>query len=697
MVEFNQGYNTPMDREYDDDSIESRSDELNVDTGDIGMSVPMGISAGNVQGVAAKMRTGTSSMELQFMGTGKGGGQGPQTPGMYGELQREALEELSRVNKVDFTTHASSGIMGLAGRDQQGNFSKKQKEQALNEIRRGIDFASDVAKGGNVVMHTGEFQRPVSELDRFSSEAEKSNFQSYGEESEEATFRVVDKETGEVKGGARKNQKIPIPEWNTADPGEEYYDPDEGVWKTAGEDETIYVNYDGEKVDRKNRVPKYDKEKDDFVVKEKGWEDFKNMSEEMTEEARMKWKNDEIDEDSVYARFKEEDIDSEEDIKIRPEEAMIMTMQERQAAEAEGQSLLAEDNFSEIQDRIERLREAKEAYEEIEEGVGDEEEWRLKRKVEDLAGGLVEGEDKKPTEIIDQQLNDLKKRRERLQKRSASNKRQAMNIRQDMKNLVSEEEYALKESYDSYAKLGIHAMEKSEELEEKGELDKPLFVAMENIFPDSYGGHPDELKDLVEGGREKMKEYLQRQKGMDKQRAEQEAKEHIKAHLDTAHLNLWRKYWKGDPDASPEENDEQFNEWMTEKVEKLAEEDLIGSVHLSDNYGYNDEHLAPGQGNTPNKQLVEKLREKGFDEDLIVEPGADATTDRSDFHGLMKTWRLFGSSVYGSGGMSGRGGTGGSWGNTQYNHFGRTKPPYFTTGQYIPSQDWQMWSGVPLE
>ena len=91
---------------------------------------------------------------------GKGSGQG-QTPGFYGKKQRAALSEMSKANKVDFTTHASVGISGLAGMDQQGNFSKASKSFNLHEIKRAIEFAGDVSGGGPVVVHTGEFQRPI--------------------------------------------------------------------------------------------------------------------------------------------------------------------------------------------------------------------------------------------------------------------------------------------------------------------------------------------------------------------------------------------------------------------------------------------------------------------------------------------------------------------------------------------------------
>src|SRR3989344_935084 len=260
MVEFNTGYVMSMDRDYGESHI---ADNSTNDAGitpirDIGFSVPFGIATPNVQGIAAKIRTGTRIMELQFPGAGRAQ-RGAQTPGVYGQLQRQALEELSRANKVDFTTHASFSVMGLAGMDQQGNFSKQNKKFGVDEIKRAIEFAADVARGGNVTVHTGEFQRPISE-EPWAKDPEtgKIMFRNYAEEPERATFRVVDERTGQIVAQARKNQHIARPVWLTAKTGEKYYD-EEGNEHTAQEGEKIYVDYEKNAVkDLIDRVPEYD-------------------------------------------------------------------------------------------------------------------------------------------------------------------------------------------------------------------------------------------------------------------------------------------------------------------------------------------------------------------------------------------------------------------------------------------------------
>ena len=130
-------------------------------------------------------------------------------------------------------------------------------------------------------------------------------------------------------------------------------------------------------------------------------------------------------------------------------------------------------------------------------------------------------------------------------------------------------------------------------------------------------------------------------------------------------------------------------------IESLAKDKMIGNVHLADNFGYQDDHLAPGQGNSPVKRIMEVIKRNGYDKAITVEPGADASTDLGDFYGLMKTWRLFGSPVSGSG--YGTPQEPSRWGDVQYAYFGQNRPPSYIFGNYSPSNDWTLWSQVPLE
>jgi len=181
---------------------------------------------------------------------------------------------------------------------------------------------------------------------------------------------------------------------------------------------------------------------------------------------------------------------------------------------------------------------------------------------------------------------------------------------------------------------------------------------------------------------------------MSKDEAEKLAEQHIGVTLDTGHLNLWRKFWEPVQGLTLEQNEAEFNKWYLEQVEKLAKTGMIKNLHIVDNFGFQDDHLAPGQGNAPVTEVIRLMKKYGYDKAITVEPGADASTDVSDFHGLMKTWRHFGSPIYG---MGQRVASPQQWGEVQYSYFGQNRPPQYIFGGYSPSNDWTLWTGVPME
>ena len=714
MVQFGTGYYMPMDREFETNDYshhrralgsetDSKTDDVGISIGDLGMSLGLG-PVPNVQAVQAKLRPGSKKLELGFMGMGKGSGQG-HTPGMYGKKQRQALTEIAEANKVDFTTHASVGVYGLAGMDQQGNFSKASKNVSLLEVKRAVEFASDVAKGGVVVLHTGEFNRSVVDADWNKREGDPyaKKFEMFEGEEERTAYRVVDTRTGGVIQEARKNRKVSRPVWNTAEEGKEYIDFN-GNKKVAKEmrDENgmiIYLDPFDKRVSSELRVPQFDHKNQRFKIREMEWEDLEEESKDMTLRARQVWKewksgkisNEEF-EKSYWGRFK--DAGSAEQIKVRAEEAYIIASLETNAANSRGWALYYGGDFEESVEQVKKLRKAEEFYKKMEDEIDPQEKWRLKQAARDLIPGLVPEDARYPTEIIKAALQQAERRIRYSQESSASQWAQSEESVETIRHVESAQTYAVKEAWQSYANAGINALRYTEKLERKGQLKKPIVIAMENLFPEHYGAHPDELKNLVLGSREEMKNILVKQ-GMAEEEAKRKAEKHITSTFDTGHFNMWRKYWKGDPQKTVEQNDNEFKKWMVQKVGELAKENVIGHIHLSDNFGYQDDHLAPGEGSTPIKEMLKVLKESGYKGETIVEPGADYTTDLSGFHSVMKTWRHFGTPVYGT--ASGISGGANTWGQVGYGFFGQNQPAYFVFGAYSPSEDWTLWSGVPLE
>ncbi len=679
---FNQGYSHPLDRSYhagDEVSEDSDTNDVGFGVGDVGMSVPMGIAAGNVQGVAVKIREGAGNLEIGFPGAVSGNRQS-QTPGMYGKDTRQALRELAKINEVNLTTHSAYSVMGLSGQDQQGNFSKEYRKLATDEIKRAIEFAADTAQGGSVVVHTGEFERPISEEPWAEGGAK---FRRFDDEPEQAIIRVVDKRTGQVMTQVRKNQRVAVADWLVADEdrdGVYSWNSDEKDAGLRGKNTQIkkgdYVDYEGNKIIdplsvEHGRLPAYDTETGRFKVRMAEWDHFKREADE-------------------YNRLMEKKLGRQltEEETMTPEERHIRSTLETNEGYARGWALSFSVRMKESAEHIQKLRKAKEFYEKVWENTPEEERWKLKEE-EGRFSKFVPGDVKSPVETLSKEIWRLEQEMAYNQQSAISQEKQAYDSRETQENVVSAKKYALSEAKKAYAEAALHAYDQTKQ---KHLEDNPLMITMENIFPERYGAHPGELKTLVLNAREEMAKQLQEQRGLDAEAAKKAAETHVKATIDTGHFNMWRKYFTG--------SDEQFKNWLIREVEDLAKNRVVGNVHLTDNFGYQDDHLAPGQGTAPVKEIAKILKKHGYEGPLTVEPGADASTDLSDFHGLMKTWREFGSNVYGAGygGATGPATHGPNrWGEVQYSYFGRNQPPYFVFGSYSPSNDWTLWTETPME
>jgi hypothetical protein len=208
-------------------------------------------------------------------------------------------------------------------------------------------------------------------------------------------------------------------------------------------------------------------------------------------------------------------------------------------------------------------------------------------------------------------------------------------------------------------------------------LEKPLYISPENIFPEQYGAHPQELKELIQKSRAAFSKSLVDKKMATESEAIKLAETHIRATFDLGHAYTWRKYFKG--------SDKEFNTWLIDQVDELAKKKIIDHIHVSDNFGYEDEHVTPGQGNVPIPELLQKLKDRGLT-DVIVEPA------HQDFLVMLGGWKQFGGPVYGvaPGTMS--------WSDIDHSYFGHNAPPYFLYGDAAPNpQDWSLWSQSKLE
>jgi len=590
-------------------ALDKRSAQnLDVNPQQIGISHGIGDVA---KGLQANVFAGASTIELGFMGVQKGSRSTPMgvTPELYGKSEREDMRNMAKINEITVSTHATANIQGFAGLDpQKGGFKPEKREEALHEIERAIDFAADVAQGGPIVVHTGEFPRPIYEADK--------SFEQYREEEKTAPIYFVDKRTGDLKGIDR-DKEIPF------------------ALKEKGE-------------------YKRD-EKGELQIKMRSYSDIEENFNKLPEEDKKKF--DYHPEKYFYNEMKGEEVS-------------------RYTAEAEH----FDNNARQLNKKLEKYYKVVKPFRDQYEGKGKDEEF-YKDFV--AANPAFEEEEKRAIKQIgsqkffDEQVEDLRRMKKYYEEGAVGYKKAAKSAEVEIDSIEPIRDYAVKRSAETLARAAITAYDR----ERAQKLDKPLFIAPENIFPESYGSHPQELKTLIKESRHEMARKLKDERGISQSKADQIAADHIKATFDIGHANTWKKFFKGKP--------EDFNKWMKEQVADLQKEKIIGHVHLSDNFGYYDEHVTPGEGTAPIKEFVEKLQKDKFKGAMIVEPGGQP--EGQIFSALKGAWRALSSPAYrlDTAGMA--------WTDVDQSYFGRTGSPTYVVGDYAPSKDWTLWSETPLE
>jgi len=713
-------------------------DKPSLSVKDIGMSVPMGISAQNVGGIYSKIRMGVGSIEIGFPGAGSGNRQA-HTPEMYGEDQRQAIRELANINEIKLTTHAAYNVMGMMGRDQRDNFSTNNAADSMREIERAIDFAGSTAGGGSVVVHTGEWERPFTDITIDDPTMEKNlsydpdtgrlMFRRKHHEMNDASFVLLDDRTSQKMETVSKDRIVSVPKWRRAEKDIDgtYQDNvfianDQEKWMEGyiGKSTKIkkgdYIDYEGKKIinpydPKYGRVPEFDEKTNRFRVEYKNFDDFKKEAMEQTQFNKQHW-------EEMKGKGWTDDKMFYYNGQVHPDEAFIHATLETNEGHSRGWALQYSERTQHHLNAIEKLKKAREFYETLNKEVPEEEKWKIMKQDQTIAQythGLIPPETKHPLEMIDKAIQEQRVSLEFARQASVSQQQQAEDTAETKRHIVTPLKRFKLHAARYYAMAGLRALQRSKDPE------NPVFLALENIFPDRFGGHPEELKYIIDESRKwfvnlltepqimygeinkdmTWKERKEEQQNpyfkpnLNKEEAEKLAEKHIKATFDTGHANMWRKYWQVKPGQTIEEADDDFKKWYLKEFEKLTKGGYVGNIHLTDNFGFQDDHLAPGQGNTPIKGIMDTLKKHGYDKAITVEPGADASTDLSDFHGLMKTWRYLGSPIYGVGFGAPR--VPQTWSGVQYSYFGQAYPPNYIFGSYAPSNDWTLWSQVPFE
>ncbi len=669
--DFNSGYTGAANLEK---PVGYARQEPLLDTDQIGQTVAEGRAGGGtfIESAQAAIRKGAGSLELSASAVGSEPSVGVAS---YGVDKRQELREIARANEVNIASvHTPTQVGNLSGfAGPEKGFVDEQREAFVNEVKQAVNFAADVTGGGAVVVHTGEFQRPMSEQTWAYDDYGRLMFKHYHEEPERAVMRLVDDRTGKVITEVRKNQDVFRPVWHTADHDYSYTDEKTGqnVYVRKGD----YIDYENRKLDIEKRVPNYDYEEGKFKARKMTWDDFVEEAKERNEKKAQ----------DLGRPLGPDEI-------VKPEEAFLRATIENQAAQARGWALYHMRMFDERVKTLNKLKEAYKHYKKLEEATPEEERWKLMKPGSSISYaisqlGLAPRQDKLPSQILEEEIRETRHDLEHTYQGSATYEQQAEEQMNMLEHARPVERYAIEKSTDSYAEAGIYAMEQTQ----ARKLEKPVFIAAEQVFPEmGYGSHPEEIIELIQKSRDKMADRLIKERGLSKEEARKKAADHLKMTLDTEHVGLWKRYFQKKPGENEEQFNKRFNSWYMEQVKKMEQAGIIGHIHLADGFGYGHANLPVGHGDMPITDAVAYLKKRGYTGAYLSEGYGDATRM------LREAWKSFGSPIYGAQGPV-RPGAPDRWSDVQHSYFGRNQPPYYVFGTYSPSNDWQLWTQVPLE
>ncbi len=611
-----------------------------------------------------RIKQGVNNIELGFMGVGKGSAQSP-TPGSVGMAERQAIKEVAKINDVKINSiHAPMSIQGLAGFTQNG-FNEQQRFNDVEEVKRSIDFAGDVTNGGAIVVHTGEF--PYSVKEKFgdkpfvTKDGKKIKLSESPYAAEYAKQYIVDKR-GQVTQAIDKNYFNNKFEENIGDGNAGIVKRDMNFYfdlaKKNENDLSKKKNFQEYKITTGKELDDYEYKRtylNPYWLANKESFDFQ----EINMKTKLREYEDKYEDDqNLIKRYKDMIKDVEDNLK----------MSDRQIIEN-------------LELRNEVLGEVippnKEKY--IEKGRK-----KFRSQLKNLKEELHKQQRKNTY------LDDIYEYKETIKD-------------QKMERYLSRSigDYGMDRTNESVAELAIEAAKVTKDRK----LDKSLFVAPENLWDGNYGSHPKDLKEIIQNSRKKFIDFALKDqiemngklvdnpyknkiekihgKKLSEEDAKKYAKDHIKATFDIGHANIWRKYFEG--------SDEEFKQWIGTEIKDLTDNGIIGHVHVSDNFGYNDEHLAPGAGNAPIKEFMTHLEKSNYQGSVIIEPGP-SDSQYPNFLTAMydletPVYRLHGDRTN-------------SWTSIQGGYFGQGYIPSFVTNSYLSPADKNRpftWSGVPLE
>ncbi len=720
-MDFGNNYKGPMERDFyisndQNPSYIGSSDRIEeplIQPSDISPSIIEGRAGGGDfrQGMMRAMRSGARGVELNQMPEGSDKGVGAES---YGNEKREDMRQLAKFNKFKLTVHTpTNSVPNLSGFDGKQGFSNELQEYELNEIKKAVDFAADISSdesmpdsGVPIVVHTGEYSRPISMAESPPSEPGTINidgetgikrgpFEQFRDESKQIPIYVVDEKTGSMHQVLKTNENVPVPEWKTAKEDFSYFDKRLNREVQVKKGDYLNVN-DNLALSPEERIPEFVDENGksgDIKVR------MMNLNQLDKERKHFfEWmgrvvditKNSDIKDDGTKGYLQRIEQDYE---KLKKEHPLLFIFKESRLGDvrqSEGMGRYYAHGIDKIKEKIDKINKVLEGYEGLKGKIGEEkfnEHFTELMRDPDVAG-LLPPDRKNIIEVLSERKKQLEKEYLHMSETASSYFQRAQQLKEQLDRIKPVDEFGQKRSSRGLAEAGLYAYR--ETVAKK--LKKPIYIAPENVFPEmGYGSHPEELIKIVKDSRNELKERLKQEYKMKESEAEKIAKDHIKATLDTQHLGMWMRYFnpEGKKFRNEEERIKEFNEWYKKQIQKLAEEGVLGHVHLVDSFGRAHSHLPAGQGGMPLKEAIEILKKNKVNFDIISE-GHDEGPARQ----LTKVWEKFDVPI----GIRGAGyKPATSWTNIEHSYFDKISGPNYIVGGYAPTQEWKFWSELPLE
>ncbi|MEK6856652.1 MAG: TIM barrel protein [Nanoarchaeota archaeon] len=143
--------------------------------------------------------------------------------------------------------------------------------------------------------------------------------------------------------------------------------------------------------------------------------------------------------------------------------------------------------------------------------------------------------------------------------------------------------------------------------------EKAPIISMENVYPEFPLSRAESLKGTIEEAKKKFREELTKDKKLNisEKKAEEIANKIIGVTWDVGHIYMLKKYGYSDEDIRKE-------------AKKIGEH--VTHLHLTDNFGFEDSHLPPGEGAVNIKEQLKEIESSMSDEKkknikAIVEAG----------------------------------------------------------------------------